>query len=460
MSSQDEAADSPAKPARRKGGIGWLIMLVVIVAGVAYGVHSYHVSQTREVTDNAQIDGTITQISSRVRGQVVEVMVKDNDVVKKGDLLYRLDPSDYQTRVDSAESALISAKNRLEQARLEVALSDRTTSAQVDERLSSVAVSQQQVAAAGQAVAVARAEAARTEAGIAEARSAITRAQAGVKEAQAQQAKAETEAKRLSNDRERYRVLLGKREVSQQQFEAVAAQAQQAQAQVESARQQVAAARAVVASAQAGLSNAEAARQVALEGIGRAEAGQGEAQARVGEAQSRLQAARAGTLQTSVTRSSLEGYQAEIDRAEATLKQARLDLSYTEVTAPSDGRVTNKNISPGQYVEIGTPALALVDESDLWVVANFKETQMEHMTVGQEATLTVDTYPNTPLHGKIQSIQAGTGSVFSLLPPENASGSFVKVVQRIPVKIALSGEEQKKVPLRPGMSVEATVWLQ
>lgn len=458
MSSQDEGPQ--AKAARKKGGIGWLIMLVAIVAGAAYGVHSYHVAQTREITDNAQIDGTITQISSRVRGQVLEVMVKDNDVVKKGDVLYTLDPSDYQIRVDSAESALASAKNRLEQARLEVALSDRTTSAQVDERLSSVAVSRQQVAAAGQAVAVARAEASRTEAGIAEARSAIVRAQAGVKEAQAQQARAETEAGRLANDRERYRVLLSKREVPQQQFEAVAALAQQSESQVEAARQQVAAAQAAVVSAEAALGNAEAARQVALEGIGRAQAGQGEAQARVEEARSRLEAARAGTLATSVTRTSLEGYQSEIARAEAALKQARLDLSYTRVTAPVDGRVTRKNIAAGQYVEVGTPALALVDETDLWVVANFKETQMEHMAVGQEATLTVDTYPNTPLHGKIQSIQAGTGSVFSLLPPENASGSFVKVVQRIPVKIALNEEERKKVPLRPGMSVEATVWLQ
>lgn len=462
MSSQDQAESKAieAKPAKKKSPIGWLIMLVVIIGGVAYGVHSYHVSQTREVTDNAQVDGTITQISSRVRGQVVEVMVKDNDVVKKGDVLYTLDPSDYQIRVDSAESALASAKNRLAQAKLEVALSDRTTSAQVDERLSSISVSQSQVAAAGQAVAVARAEAARTDAGIAEAHSGIARAQAGVKEALAQQSKAETEAKRLRDDRDRYKNLLAKREVSQQQYEAAAAQAKQADAQVESARQQVAAARAVVASAQAGLSNAEAARQVALESIGRAQAGQSEAQARVGEAQARVQEARAGTLQTSVTRSSLDGYQAEIDRAESALKQARLDLSYTKVTAPSAGRVTKKNISPGQYVEIGTPALALVDESDLWVVANFKETQMEHMVVGQEATLAVDTYPGTPLHGKIQSIQAGTGAVFSLLPPENASGSFVKVVQRIPVKIALTSEEQKKVPLRPGMSVEATVWLQ
>ncbi len=461
MSSQDSSSPSPSAAAPRKRNfVGWLVMLAVIGVGAFFGLRAYHASQTREVTDNAQISGNITPVSARVRGQVVEVKVKDNDQVKKGDVLFTLDGSDYQTRVSQAESALAAARNRLAQARLQVALSDRSTSAAVEEKRSSIDVSRQGVVSAGHAVAVAQAEAGRTESGISQAQAGVSQAQAGVKSAEAGLKQVQAEAKRLFDDRDRYRQLFSKREVSAQQFEAASSAAEQAQARVDAAVQQVEAARAAVDSARAVLANAQAARQVAAENVGRAQAAQGEANARVGEAQSRLREAEAQTLQASVARTSIEGFEAEVARTKAELEQAKLNLSYIKVVAPSDGRVTRKNVEPGQFVEVGLPALALVDEHDMWVVANFKETQMERMVVGQEATLAIDTYPGTPLKGKIESIQAGTGSVFSLLPPENASGSFVKVVQRIPVKITIAADEQKRVPLRPGMSVEATVWLQ
>lgn len=462
MSSQDPSPTPPAvSPAPRKRNfVGWLIMLAVIGVGAFFGLRAYNASLTREVTDNAQISGNITPISARVRGQVVEVKVKDNDQVKKGDLLFTLDTSDYRTRVAQAESALAAARNRLEQAKLQLALSDRSTSAAVEEKRSSINVSRQGVVSAGQAVAVAQAEAGRTDSGISQAQAGVSQAQAGVKSAEAGLAQTRAEAKRLSDDRERYRELFAKREVSAQQFDAASSAAEQAQARVDAAAQQVAAARAAVESARAVVANAQAARQVALQNIGRAQAAQGEASARVSEAEGRLREAEAQTLQTSVARSSIEGFKAEVARTAAELEQAKLNLSYAKVYAPSDGRVTRKNLEPGQFVEVGLPALALVDEHDMWVVANFKETQMERMVVGQEATLSIDTYPGKPLKGRIESIQAGTGSVFSLLPPENASGSFVKVVQRIPVKITIAADEQKRVPLRPGMSVEATVWLQ
>lgn len=458
MSSQ---VDSPPQetPGKRKGIVGWLVMLVVLIGGAAYGAHVYQESMTREITDNAQIDANIVAISSRARGQVKDVRVKDNDLVKKGDLLFTLDDSDYQTRVLQSEASLATAKTNLAQAKLQVALAEQSTSAKVGGSLSSITVSEQQVASAGQAVAVAQAEATRTESGIAQAEASIAQAEAQVESAQAQQTKAEAEAKRLSDDRTRYRDLYVKREVSQQQYEAVATSAAQAESQVEAARGQVKAAQAGVASAQAALANARAGRQVALEGIGRAQATQGEMVARVGEARSRHQEAEAATLQASVARAAVEGALAEIQRAEANLKQAKLDLSYTKVYAPKDGRVTRKNIEVGQNLEIGVPALTLVDESDMWIVANFKETQLERIKVGQKVNITVDAYPQTHLEGKIESFQAGTGAVFSLLPPENATGSFVKVVQRIPIKITMSPQEQKKLALRPGMSVEAMVWL-
>ena len=458
MSSQVNTS-AQETPGKRKGIVGWIVMLVVLLGGAAYGAHVYQESMTREITDNAQIDANIVAISARARGQVKEVKVKDNDLVKKGDLLFTLDDSDYQTRVQQTEAALATAKTNLSQARLQVALSERSSSAKVGGSLSSITVSEQQVASAGQAVAVTQAEAARTESGISQAEAAISQAEAQVQSAQAQQVTAEAEAKRLSDDRTRYRELYVKREVSQQQYEAASTAAAQAESQVEAARGQVNAAQAGVESARAVLANARAGRQVALEGIGRAQATQGEMQARVGEARSRHQEAEATTLQTSVARAAVEGALAEIQRAEASLKQTKLDLSYTKVYAPKAGRVTRKNIEAGQNIEVGVPALTLVDESDMWIVANFKETQLERIQVGQKVSITVDAYPKTHLEGKIESFQAGTGSVFSLLPPENATGSFVKVVQRIPIKITMSSEEQKKLALRPGMSVEATVWL-
>lgn len=459
MSSQDAPVATEPAP-KKKGMFGWIVMLAIVIAGTAYGVHVYHQSQTREITDNAQVDANIIAVSARARGQVLEVKVKDNDLVKKGDLLFRLDDSDYQTKVQQAEAALTSAKTNLSSAKLQVALAERSTTAKVGGSLSSITVSEQQVAAAGQAVAVARAEASRTETGISQAQAAIDQAQAQVTSASAQQAKAEAEAKRLSDDRTRYRELYVKREVSQQQYEAAATAAAQAESQVVAAKGQVSAAQAGVESARAALDNARAGRQVALENVGKAQANQGEMQARVGQARSGYEEAQAATLQASVARAAVEGAQAEIQRAEANLKEAKLALSYTKVFAPVDGRVTRKNIDVGQNIEVGVPALALVNESDVWVVANFKETQLEKMSVGQKASLKVDAYPGTPLQGQIESFQAGTGAVFSLLPPENASGSFVKVVQRVPIKITMTPEEQKKVPLRPGMSVEVTVWLQ
>lgn len=458
MSSQD-SPPIPEAPPQKRSIFGWVVMLALLVGGAAYGVHVYHKSLTREVTDNAQIDANIIAVSARARGQVKEVKVKDNDLVKKGDLLFALDDADYQTKVQQAEAALTTAKTNLSQASLQVALAERSTSAKVGGSLSSITVSEQQVVSAGQAVAVAQAEAARSEAGISQARAAIEQAQAQVTSAQAQLEKAQAEAKRLSDDRSRYRELYVKREVSQQQYEAAATAAAQAESQVQAARGQVSAARAGVESARATLANAQAGRQVALENVGKAQANRGEMEARVGQARSGYDEAQAATLQASVARAAVEGAKAEIQRAQANLKEAKLALSYTKVYAPVSGRVTRKNIEVGQNLEIGVPALALVDETEVWVVANYKETQLEKMSVGQKATLKIDAYPGTPLQGQIESFQAGTGSVFSLLPPENASGSFVKVVQRVPIKITLTAEEQKKVPLRPGMSVEATVWL-
>lgn len=462
MTSAPDASTSPTptehKP-KQKSLLGWILMLVILGAGALFGIHSYTQSLTREVTDNAQVVGNITPVSSKVRGQITQVRVRDNDLVHKGDLLFTLDDVDYQTKVTQAQAAFNAAKNRLAQAKIQAVLTERTTSALVGEKTSSIDVSHQQVTSAAQSVAVAQAESIRSNAGIAEAKAGISAAEASLSRAKAELSKAQAEAKRLTDDRIRYQTLFQKREVSEQQFEAATTASSLAIAQVEAARQVVASAQAGILSAQAGLANAVALQKVASENIARAAAGHQEAEARTREAQERLVSAQAGTLQATVAKVSLDGFEADIKQAGAQLEQAKLALSYTKIYAPSNGRVARKNLNPGQFVEAGAPVLALVDESDLWVVANFKETQMERMEVGQKVKVNVDTYPKVPLEGRIDSIQPGTGAVFSLLPPENASGSFIKVVQRIPVKIVFSKEEKRRLTLRPGMSVEATVWL-
>ncbi|MCA9790234.1 MAG: HlyD family secretion protein [Candidatus Eremiobacteraeota bacterium] len=433
------------EPKPRRNPIGWLIMLVVIIAGAAYGLHAYHLSQLRQVTDNAQIEGAISPISARVSGQVTRVAVIENQQVKEGDLLFEIDPREYQARVDQIEGELASAQSKLISARLQVQLARETSQASLLESSSAIDVTRQQVVAAQRAADVAAAQLEQTSSAIAQARS-------GIKQNQAALEAAQTEAARLQEDSKRYAQLFSKREISEQQFKAAQAAAVEAAKRVEQARQGVHAARANLDSAQSG-------RQVAARSLDRAQASAQEMEARIGQAQGQYEKAETTRTQVVLAESSVKAAEAEVKRLKAVLDKAKLDLSHTRVLAPITGRVARKNVQPGQVVNPGAPVLALVDESDLWVIANFKETQMEKIRVDQKAEVVVDAYPDQHLEGRVQSIQPGTGAIFSLLPPENASGNFVKVVQRIPVKIVLDTQGQE-LPLHPGMSVEATIWLQ
>ncbi|RIJ96749.1 MAG: hypothetical protein DCC44_00010 [Acidobacteria bacterium] len=179
--------------------------------------------------------------------------------------------------------------------------------------------------------------------------------------------------------------------------------------------------------------------------------------AQLGESKGRLQQADTGPQQVDVSESQVATALAAQTAAEAAVHQAELDLSYTKITAPEDGYVTKKNVLVGQLVQVGTPLMALSRSNEVWVIANFKETQLEEMRVGQTVYIKVDAYPNESFRGKVESFQAGTGSRFSLLPPENASGNFVKVVQRLPVKIVFDSPPDKVHLLAPGMSVEPSV---
>jgi membrane fusion protein (multidrug efflux system) len=199
----------------------------------------------------------------------------------------------------------------------------------------------------------------------------------------------------------------------------------------------------------ANLDAAQEAQQAASDNLHRAES-------QLGEAKARLASARAAPSQVAFSRSQVETSAAEVGQAQAAVRQAELNLSYTKIFAPQAGRITRKSVEPGNYVQVGQTLFSIVPDQ-LWVVANFKETQLRYMRPGQPATIKVDAYPDQVFKGHVDSVQAGSGAAFSLLPPENATGNYVKIVQRVPVKIVFDHPPDPTHPLGPGMSVEPEV---
>ncbi len=418
-----------------------IIVIAVLVVGGLWGYNYWRHSRIYQTTDNAQVTGNILPVSSRVAGQIAKVSVSDNQEVRKGELIVELDRRDFEMRVKLARESLESARKNESIAAVKVQLAEETWRADVQETSSGVTASQRQVESAGTRVETARLQHAQSTLDIGKAQANVAQAQANVRVAQA-------EAERLQSDLERYRQLYKNEEVSEQQFQASETSAEQARLRVKVAQDQVTV-------AQNQVEQARAASAVASQAIVASEASQAEQAAKTGEAEGRLMRAQSGGTQVTLARAQLKAMQAEVSKAKASLEQAELELSYTRIYAPASGVVARKNIEVGQYVQPGSPFLAVVDESTLWVVANMKETQMAKVAPGLKARITVDTYPDKPVEATVQSIQSGTGAVFSMFPPENASGNFVKVVQRIPVKIVPDGGWP--FPVRPGMSVEAAI---
>jgi membrane fusion protein (multidrug efflux system) len=386
---------------------------LLIVAGV--GIWLF-VTRGRESTDDAQVDGHVTQMAARVGGTVLNVAIKDHQAVKAGDVLVAIDPRDYQIALDKARAELADAEASALAAQSNIPITSTTAS-------SNVATAQGSVEQARGAVAA-------TEKEVEAARARLTAAQAREREAQAN-------ATRAARDVDRLKGLLAKDEVSQQQHDSAVAAADASRAAVDSVRAQVV--------------EAEAAIRVAESRL---------AQARAGEQQaaSALRSAQTVPEQVTATRARAASAQARVEQAKATLAQAELNLQYTTVKAPTDGIVARKSVNPGQVIQAGQPLCAIVQIDDVWVTANFKETQLADMRPGQRAVVEVDAYGGRKFEGKVESIAAATGARFSLLPPENATGNFVKVVQRVPVKIVLDGEQNAEFLLRPGMSVTPTVY--
>jgi len=381
-----------AKPSRGAAGIfrlhphaRWILPLVGL-AVIVGGIFVWRYYAVRESTDDAQIDGHIYPISSRVSGTVLHVYHDDNETVEAGTVLVELDPKDFQVAVDRARADLANAQAGALAARVGVPLTTTTSSNQLVAATAAVRAADREVQAA----------------------------QAHVQEAQANYTKATADLKRMQE-------LVEKDEVSRQQYDAAVAAASAAKANLDGAQASVAGA---------------------------------ENQA----AQARAQADAAHTVpeQIGVTRARAGAAAADVQKYQAALEQAELNLQYTRIVAPVTGVLSKRNVEPGQVIQAGQPLFSIVDLDNLWVTANFKETQLRDMHPGQSASISVDAYGRT-YSGHVESIGGATGSRFSVLPPENATGNYVKVVQRLPVRIRFEKGQDPGHVLRPGMSVEPTV---
>ncbi len=391
------------------------ILPVVLIALAAGGYWAWSYYSPRESTDDAQIDGHIDPISARVGGTVIEVNVDDNQVVKAGTVLVRIDPKDYQVALDRVLADVAAAGATATAAEKGVPIMETMTASRVD------------TADAGVQAATAGVEAARKE--VAAARAALVSAQARQRESEARSQLAQQNLARMKQ-------LVARDEISQQQYDVAVSDAKAAAAAVDSAR--------------AAVAQAEQAVPVAESHVAQAEASLAQARASVEAAQVRPQ-------QIATSRAEAGSAAAKLKLNQTAVEQARLNLGYTVVRAPVDGVVSRKSVELGQVIQAGQPLLALVEIENVWVTANYKETQLRNMRVGQPAIIDVDAYGGREYRGHVDSIAAATGARFSLLPPENATGNYVKVVQRLPVKIVLENGQDPQRLLRPGMSVGATV---
>jgi membrane fusion protein (multidrug efflux system) len=418
-------AAQPRKRAIQLAGIG--LGLIAAVAGVIYYINSRHY----ESTDNAFIEGDVIQVSPRVAGQVLHVYVRDNQQVNQGDIIAEIDARDYQARAAEAHAHLADTSAKEDGAQSNLLLTSTVTSAVLTQTGAAAG-------AAGEQVKV-------LEAHVAESAAAIRAAEAAVRQAEAQQSATQAEASRAAEDAVRYRALHDRDEVSRQQLDRAETTARSTAAAQEAAAQATEAARAHLVQARA----AEASVQAGLR----------QAEAQVVQAQGLVSQAKSAPEQIAARHADVTSLRAQVDQQRAAVQQAELALSYTKIYASEAGYITRKSVEPGDYVQPGQPLVALVSDR-VWVVANFKETQLKNMRPGQTVTMKLDAYPQLSLRGHVDSFQSGTGAAFSLLPAENATGNYVKVVQRVPVKIVLDEPAPAGYRLGPGMSVEPEVRVQ
>jgi len=354
---------------KRKINIRFLVVFaILIIGGSAFGITKYQHAQHHEETDDAQLEANISPVIPRVSGYITDVLVKDNQLLKKGDTLMLLDSRDYLLKVQQAEAALAAAKNGL---------------------------------------------------GAAEANTNASRANIAIYDANVSTIDAQIETAKVNQwrtgeDLKRYDNLIRDHSITQQQYEQVLAAKQTADRQLNVLQEQKKAA---------------------------------------------IRQSRATASQSQATAKQINVSSATILQREAELENAKLNLSYTVVTAAADGKISKVSVHPGQFIQAGQTGFSVVQSNELWVVANFKETQLNKMAEGQKVVISADAFPGQKFEARVSSFSPATGSRFSLLPPDNASGNFVKVVQRVPVKIEFSEPTEKLSKLRPGMNVMVDVHL-
>ena len=435
-STDNSSADDP-RAKRLKKFIPVLVLLLAagILFGIKGGWNRFVGGGSTQRTDDAYLRADITPLSTRVSGSVAQVAVSDYQRVKAGDLLVQLKDDDFKAQVAQAEAGVAAAQAALESnAKQKELQTSRIMQAQAGVEAASAEITQ-----SGAAIEAAQADVANGQAG-------VDAAQAKIPDAQAAAEAAQADAERTILERRRQEALLELGSATKQKVEQVVADQERYAAILDSRKAELAQTRAMLDSRRAELGKARA--QVSLR---RAEQQQARAQAASRSAELDAQIKQRAVLDTQE-----QQLQADLNAKQEALKVAQTNLDYTRIVAPTDGIVGERKVRVGQLVSPGTQVIALV-ENTIWVQANYEETQLTHVVKGDSAKVTVDTFPGVVLRGHVEEIAPASGSQFALLPPDNATGNYTKIVQRIPVKIVLDPNPELANRLRPGMSVIAEI---
>jgi membrane fusion protein (multidrug efflux system) len=400
----------------RRSPLRFIVLIILLIALVVGGYYLWRYLGSYESTDDAQVDGHIDAISGRINGQVINVLVEDQQVVKQGDVLVKIDPRDFEVAVAKAEADLAEAVATLDSSRIDVPITSTNT---------------------GSTLQSARSSRADVGAGLTGARRQLNAAEARLESSEAQVHEAEANYKKAADDVGRYQQLVAKDEISQQIYD--------------QSVQTAAAAKATLAARSAAVNEARQNVTVAQATIEQADA-------RIEQAEASIRSALTAPQQVAVSQARVRSSAARLAQQKALLDQARLNLSYCTIVAPVGGIVNKKTVELGANISPGQQLMVIVPLDDIWVTADFKETQLKKMRPGQKVKFSVDAYEREYV-GHVTGIGGAAGSRLSLLPPENATGNYVKVVQRIPVRIDLDPGENQDHRLRPGMSVDPKVYL-
>src|SRR6201987_3968738 len=394
--------DFHTRPSRTQTSGFRIAVVIAVIVLLIVGFFAYRYFTSYESTDDAQVDGHVNSVSARVSGPVIKLNVQDNQYVPAGTVLVEIDPADYQVAYERAKADFEDAQAAALAAGVNVPITDVNTSSQVSA----------------------------TEADVNSARAGIQAAKQQFEAAKAQLQEAEANNVKAQNDLGRYKQLVDKQEISQQQYD-----------------QATAASKASAATVEAAWASADAAEQQVTQ-----------AEGKLVQAEANFRYARPAPNQMQITRARATSARAEAQRKKADLDQAALNLQYTKIVAPVNGIVSDRTVEVGQNVAPGQELMKVINLDDVWITANFKETQLRQMKAGQHVTIEVDAN-GRKYDGRVDSVAGASGARFSLLPPENATGNYVKVVQRVPVKIILDAGSNNDHALRPGLSVTPKVWI-